>query len=190
MLDNALINLIATQLEAASAQAGWSYPVIQKNQPTQEGIPTGPTIFFEKLFDMAYGWPEVSYEAYDPGTNTFQQTEKQWTETTFQVSALVIQDPTNLSLPTASDVVNYMKLFTNSRASIRTLKAQGVSMLRITAVRNPYFRDERHTFEANPNFDVVLQHQRIIVNRIGATDTVVGALVSGFEGQGTFPVPD
>lgn len=190
MLDNALIDLFATQLEAASAQAGWNYLVLQKNQPTQEGIPTAPTIFFEKLFDKAYGWPEVSYEEYDPATNTFSQIEKQWTETTFQVSALVIQDPMNLSLPTASDVVNYMKLFTNSRASIKTLKAQAVSMLRITDVRNPIFRDERHVFEANPNFDVVLQHQRIIVNRVGATDTVIGAVVNGFKGQGVFPVPD
>jgi hypothetical protein len=188
MLDNALIDLLATQLEAASALAGWNYSVIQKDQPTQEGIPTAPTIFFEKLFDHAYGWPELFYSDYNPATNTFTQTEKQWAETTFQVSALVIQDPTSLSLPTASDVVNYMKLFTNSRAAIKAFKAQGVSALRISEVRNPYFRDERHTFEANPNFDIVLQHQRTLVTTVGATNVVVGVLIPSVPGhQGTFP---
>jgi hypothetical protein len=188
MLDNALINLFATQLEAASAAATWGYPVLQKNQPTQEGIPTGPAIFFEKLYDHAYGWPEVSYDQYNAENNTFVQTELQWTETTFQVSALVIQDPSNLSLPTASDVVNYMKMSINSRAAIKTFKAQGVSGLRVTELRNPYFRDERHTFEGNPNFDIVLQHQRIITNTVGATNVVIGQKITGIQSQGVFPV--
>lgn len=188
MLDNALIDLFATQLEAASAQAGWNYVVLQKNQPTQEGIPTAPTIFFEKLFDHMYGWPEVSYDQYDPATNTFVQTEKQWAETTFQVSAMVIQDPSNLSLPTPADVVNYVKLFINSRRTIATLKPQGVSVLRCSELRNPYFRDERHIFEANANFDVILQHQRQISFSVGATNVVVGKKVTGVSGQGVFPV--
>jgi hypothetical protein len=188
MLDNALIDLFATQLEAASAQAGWNYVVLQKDQPTQEGIPTAPTIFFEKLFDHAYGWPEVTYDQYDPATNTFVQTESQWTETTFQVSALVPQDPTNLSLPTAADVVNYMKLFINSRRTIATLIGQGVSSLRVGEIRNPYFRDERHLFEANANFDVVLQHKRTITFSVGATNVVVGKTVVGISGAGVFPV--
>ena len=188
MLDNALIDLFATQLEAASAAAGWNYIVLQKDQPTQEGIPTAPTIFFEKLFDHSYGWPEVTYSDYDPATNMFTETETQWTETTFQVSAMVIQDPSNLSLPTASDVVNYMKLFTNSRGTIARLKAQAVSALRISELRNPYYRDERHVFEGNPNFDVVLQHQRMIQTQIGATNVVVPGVVEGIESEGTFPV--
>lgn len=190
MNDNALINVLATQLEAASASAGWNYPVIQKNQPTQEGIPTAPTIFFEKLFDDEYGFPMVSYPTYNQPTNTFTQQEDQWTETHFQVSALVIQDVNNLSLPTASDVVNYLKQYINSRACLAQLKAAGVGILRVTSVRNPYFKDDREIYEANPNFDVVLQHKRTLLASVGASNKVVGATVAGIQGQGVFPVID
>src|ERR1700676_1394800 len=94
MLDNDLINLVATQLEAASAAAGWNYIVLQKDQPTQQGIPTAPTVFFEKLFDNNHGWPMDS-NVYQPVPNNFLETETQMVNTTFQISALVIQDPTN-----------------------------------------------------------------------------------------------
>jgi hypothetical protein len=190
MNDNALIGVIATQLEAASASAGWNYAVVQKDQPTQEGIPTAPTIFFEKLFDVEYGFPMVSYPTYNQASNTFTQQEDQWTETHFQVSALVIQDVTNLSLPTASDVVNYMKQYINSRACLAQLKAAGVGILRITDIRNPYFKDDREVYEANPNFDVILQHKRTITASVGASNKVVGATVTGIQGQGVFPVID
>lgn len=190
MNDNALINLLATQLEAASASAGWNYVVIQKDQPTQEGAPTAPTIFFEKLFDVGYGFPMVTYPSYSAVTNTFTQQEDQWTETHFQVSALVIQDPANLSLPTASDVVNYMKQYINGRACLAQLKASGVGILRVVDIRNPYFKDDREVYEANPNFDVILQHKRTITATVGASNQVIGQTVSGVKGQGVFPVID
>lgn len=201
MTDNELINLLAGRLESASAAAtasldwpGGPYSVVQKNPSVQEGTATAPTIYFEKLFDQAYGWPEVSYEhvaAVPPAEQgTFTQTEQQWVETTFQVSALVIQDPNNLSLPTASDVVNYMKQYINARQTIALFKQQGVSVLRVQQIRNPYFEDDRAGFEANPNFDVVLQHKRSISFTVAATNIVRGQVIEGFTDNGIYPVPD
>lgn len=201
MTDNELINVFASRLEAASAAAtaafswpGGPYAVVQKNPTVQEGTATAPTIYFEKLFDLPYGWPEVSYThnaPVPPATQgTFTQKEDQWTETTFQVSALVIQDPSNLSLPTASDVVNYMKQYINARQTIQLLKPLGVSVLRVTQIRNPYFEDDRAGFEANPNFDVVLQHKRAISFTVSATDIVKGQRVTNFTENGLYPVPE
>jgi hypothetical protein len=172
MLDNQLIALVATQLETASAAAGWNYLVVQKDEPTQQGTPTAPTIFFEKLFDRPYGWPMDSY-AYQATPNNFLETETQLTETTFQISSLVIQNPTNLELPTASDVANFMQQYLSARWSIATFMGQDVGVLRVTSVRNPAFTDDRTLFEYSPNFDITFTHSRTVSNTVNSVSTAV-----------------
>lgn len=174
MTDNQLIALLATQMEAAAASGGWLYKgnpyvVLQKNQPTQEGMPYGPAIYFEKLFDDRYGFPMVD-EQLNPDGHAYTDTETQLTNTTFQVSAMVIQDPSDLSIPTASDVVGHMARYLQSRACLSAFLAQGVSMFRITQVRNPYFEDDRHRNEASPNFDIILTHSQSIVTSTPAVE--------------------
>lgn len=55
MKDNALIDLLATILEQGLAHANLNMPVVQLNQPTQQGIEPN-TVYFQKLFDDRYGW--------------------------------------------------------------------------------------------------------------------------------------
>lgn len=189
MLDNALIGLVASYLDAASAAAGWNYPVIQKNQPTPQGIPYEPAIFLEKLFDHHYGYPAISY-SYQESTNQFDTTESQIVETTFQISAFVIQEPADLTIPTASDVVHYLKQYMSSRGVIRDMLTNNLAIYRVSEIRNPYFHDDRERYEANPSFDIVCVHAREFDALVGACNEVVGEVVSGFEGAGIFPVPD
>lgn len=194
MNDNPLIELFRAQLMAAIVAAGWDYPVVQKRQPTQEGIPTQNTLFFEKLFDHEYGWPGMSSEYVAPTApatqGTYAKAEKQWVETTFQVSALAIQDPSDLSVPTASDIVNFAKRYINSRPVIYALKPVGVSILRVSEIRNPSFTDDRELFESSPNFDVVLQHNGSLTWSVSATNIVEGQVVEDYTNNGIYPVPD
>lgn len=176
MKDNDLIALLSAQLNLAVTAGGWDFPVIQKQQPTQQGIPYAPAVFFEKLFDYHYGWAETDYPVYDPSTNMFDESETQNLETTFQISAWVIQNPADLTIPTASDVVNFLKMFMTSRSMVRTLMsnaAEPINIQRVTQVRNPYIEDDRHRNEATPNFDLVFSHKRILVNKIGAVDEAI-----------------
>lgn len=174
MKDNDLINLIATQLEAGSAALGFNYVVLQKEQPTQQGIPTAPTIFFEKLFDNAFGYAKADYT--DNATNAYlmDETETQMMESTFQISALVPQNPADLTIPTASDVANAMRGFMTSRATVRLWNSVDVSVLRVSQVRNPYIEDDRHRFEATPSFDIIVTHSRTNVGQVGKITTVTG----------------
>lgn len=188
MRDKDLIILLAETLEAASAAAGWNYIVIQVNGPTQQGIPVDPAIFFEKLFDEPHGWPKADL-VYDEPNDVFKEGSVQTYLSHFQLSALVIQDPSNTDLPTASDVVNYLKQYLQARPTVSKFMAQGINSFRVTQVRNPYFEDDRHRFEARPSFDIVLTHDRSVVFDVPAAHTVDGAIVAGVEGQGTFPVP-
>jgi hypothetical protein len=183
MTDNELIEVFAAQLEAGTAALGWNYTVIQNNQPTQEGLSSDPIILFEKLFDHLYGWQMSSDYVLSPAPPPgwqlpdFKHTESQWVETTFQVTSLVIQDVRDLSLPTPSDVVAGLKMWLNAKSTIYAFRKAGAAILRITDTRNPKFKDDRGLFEANPNFDVVLQHLREIEFSVGGCDTVDGRLV-------------
>ena len=189
MQDNALIDLLASRLEAATLAAGWldvngqPYGVSQKEQPTQQGIPVVPQVFFEKLFDHAYGFPALSYSVdnSNPNAPVMTETETRQIETTFQISALVPQDPTDLSIPTASDVVNAMHMFLSSRATIRLWQPQGVSILRVTApIQNTYFEDDRHRNAASPSFDIVLTHSQVINTVVNSTNQL--------NGNGIYPI--
>lgn len=193
MTDNQLIQFMAAQLDAAMVASNWNYIVLQKDNPTLEGIPSAPAVFFEKLFDHAYGWPIEDLEYNKPPVDNYSDNETQLLETTFQISALVIQDPSNLNLPTASDVVNYLNLWLRHWVTLQQFRTQNVGILRVTQIRNPWFEDDRHRFEAHPNFDLVLTHQNVLTMTVPAAVQVVPMPAppsSGIPGTGIFPVPD
>jgi hypothetical protein len=169
MTDNQLIAAIISILQPPiQAQFGASMQINAKNQPTQQGVPSVGTVYIEKLFDKRYGFEGVDFDlsALQPGMPVWTPittTYKQLMETTIQFSALVIQDPTNISLPTASDVVNFIAMLMGTDAILAALSAAGANVERIIQVRNPYFHDDRERFEAHPSFDVVFQHERDLV---------------------------
>ncbi len=189
MKDNDLIALFSSRLEEAIALAGWDVVVLQGYQPTQEGVPSKPTVVFEKLSDHEYGWPMSSAYTLNsvapPGLALpdFSQEDQQWVESTFQVTALAIQNVFDLSIPTPSDIAHQLKLYLNSRHVIWNFRNDGVSIIRITDIRNPKFEDDRDLFEANPNFDVVCQHKRTLEFSVPGSNEVVGTVVGVSGGE-------
>ncbi len=189
MLDNQLITLLSTQIDAALANAGWPYIVSQKVQPEQEGVPTTPTVFFQKLDDHEYGQQSSEF-TYRPSPGDFEAKEMQVVVTMFQVTSLVIQNPSDLSIPTASDVLQQIKMYLQHRITMATMRAAGASLIRITDIRNPYFVDDKMRYEAHPSFDVHLQHERSVSRSIPAATSVIGApsAIPGDLTTGVFPV--
>jgi len=162
MLDSELIIIMGDTIKSAIDSSGFgSVNLVQKAQPTQEGVPTGPTVFFEKLFHLGYGWPMTKY-VQDPATLSFTEVVTQLTETTIQISSLSRQDPTSSSVITASDLVNHINLFFAMPSQIAKLLSQGISILKVKEVRNPYFENDSHIFEAHPSFDLVFTHNATI----------------------------
>lgn len=94
------------------------------------------------------------------GGQTF--TETQQYASTFQLSALSTQDPANIESLTASDIANLAAYVLQNSMTIAALEAQGVGILRIPQVRNPYFTDDRQRYEASPSFDFTLTHKQIV----------------------------
>jgi hypothetical protein len=86
--------------------------------------------------------------------------------TTFQGSALATQDPSNTNQLTASDIANLACYVLQNPSTIATLEAQGIGILKVSDVRNPYFSDDRQRYEASPNFDFQLTHKQIVTTVI------------------------
>ena len=170
--DNDIIDLMATRIESAMTQSGWKYPVIQLNQPTQQGAPSEPAVFFQKIGDKFYGSPARRLD-YDANLDIYNDNEIQICESTFQITSLVIQHPGNTDIPTASDVINYTKMYLQHAASIRYFKNLEIGMLRILNATNYYFTDDKSRFEANPAIELTLRYSRVMTMTVGAVHMVI-----------------
>ena len=89
-------------------------------------------------------------------------TETEQYITTFQASALATQNPADTESLTASDILNLAAYVLQSGATIAALEEQGVGILAISQVRNPYFADDRVRYEASPSFDFQISHKQIV----------------------------
>jgi hypothetical protein len=178
MTDNQLIKLIRTTLSAGLLQQNIDYPIIQKRMPNQQGTNSLPTIYIEKLFDTSRGIPTKSF-VYDEINDVFDEVNTQFIETTIQISAIVTQNPSDTSIPTASDVANLCKNIIFSNWFVEQTLKQNVNILNVTQIRNPYFENDRNRNESNANFDAIFTHVRTVAFKTPKID---------FINSGTYPI--
>ena len=156
MNDNDLIQLFLPIIKAQLLVDGFTNVLVQQYaQPTQQGIPRLPTVFFQKLYNHRYGWGDA-FNQWNPDTMQMDLYERQWHETHFQFFTLV---PQNLLQPisyTAGDLANEVASILQSQATRVTLMTSNVGILRVSEITNPYFQDDRDQFEATPTFDFIL----------------------------------
>ena len=164
MTDNDLIRLFLPIINAGLAADGFTGVVAkQANQPTQQGINTGPTVYFYKLGDHRYGFLG-RFDEWDTLNSIMVHTETQYYESTFQVSALALQNVHNPNGYTASDLVNEVASILQSDYARDRLMLSNVGILRVQDIVNPYFLDDRDQFEASPSFDFVLTYKQTRVS--------------------------
>jgi hypothetical protein len=83
-----------------------------------------------------------------------------------------MQDPKTPTQYTASDILNLIASILQSDASIAAFQAQGVGVLRVTGVRNPYFLDDRQQNEACPSLDVTFTHKQVVASTAPVVQSV------------------
>lgn len=175
MTDNDLIRLFLPIIQNGLIADGYLNVTVEQNyQPTMQGVPSGPTVYFFKVSDKRYGFLG-RYDVWDNVHNVMTHTETQIFEATFQVSALVTQLPIVTNSYTASDLVNEVASIMQSDNTRAILLASNVEILRVIDVRNPYFIDDRDQYEAFPSFDFVLTYpqSRISTTPIISTENLV-----------------
>jgi hypothetical protein len=165
--DNTLIQLFLPIIQQGLVTDGFSNVVVQQaNQPTQQGIPTAPTVYFYKTHTKRYGFLG-RHDDWNTDISMMQHHERQYYETTFRIQTLVLQSP---KFPgyTAADLADEVASLLQSDKALATFNAQGVGILRVTNINNPYFTDDRDNFEALPSFDFTLLYlnDRVSTNPI------------------------
>lgn len=175
MTDNGLIKIFYPIITAGLLADGYVNVIVQQsNQPTQQGIPTNPTVYFYKIGDKRYGFLG-RFDKWDTINSKMVHTETQPYETAFRVQALVLQNPLTPNQYTAADLVNEVASIMQSDNTRAILEAQNIGILRVQDVINPYFVDDRDQFEASPSFDFVLTYlqTRTSVNPVLESENIV-----------------
>lgn len=163
MTDNELIALLIGILRDAFTAQSLDVKVRQANQPRQQGTPTQRTVLLNKIHNKRFGYLSRNDE-YIEIDQVMRHTEKQWFETTFQITTLAIQNPTTIDEPTASDLANNVAQILQTDKTLAILRAANVGIYRIMDVRNPYFLDDKERFEASPSFDFITTHEQIYIS--------------------------
>lgn len=161
MDQNGLIALLRKRLVESLDEKGWGdFEVSQKFQPTQQGVPMRRGVFIQPLFDDEHGW-HGHEDLYNEVTGSFDTTEPQAMETTFQISCLAVQQAEDVpgpNNPTAADVVKHLARALASRKTIESFRKVNVRMLRPREIKNDPFLDDRDRSEYHASFDIVLTH--------------------------------
>jgi hypothetical protein len=180
MTDNQVILIFRTIILQGLVDAGLTNVAVkQSNQPTQQGINTNPTVYFFKVSNRRYGF----LGRYSTWTNSaMQHKEIQYIESTFQIAALVLQNPKIPTAPTASDLINVVADIMQSEQTCTILNSSGIGILRVTEIRNPYFVDDRDQFEAIPSFDFTLVYEN---DRVSIDPIITAPIVLNIHGVNT-----
>ena len=172
MNDRQLAALFMSQvLPRAQATAGLSAVKMARSfQPRMHGASSSPYLYFYKVGDHRHGYPQRT-DKWNAQTSAMDHIETQKCETTFQFSAWIPQTAAGVTDLTESDILNAVVSIMQGDDLAAAFMSQGVGILRITDVRNPYIVDDHDQYEAVPTFDVVLTHDRIRVVTIPAITT-------------------
>ena len=82
-------------------------------------------------------------------------------ETTFLISTLVRQSPRRPTSQTASDILYQVSEILQSDVTIAFFNTQGVGLGRVIDLPMLYFIDDKEQYEAQPNFEINLYHDRV-----------------------------
>jgi hypothetical protein len=162
MNDLALFALVKAVIETGLAANDLSdVAVAQSYQPTQQGANYERTVYLHKISDNRYGFPLRKDEWV---VDKMVHTETVIMETTFQVAARVLADPSDITALTASDLTNFVGQIIQSDVALATFKAQNVGIYRVTALRQIYLENDYQRNEVEPSFDFTLTHQRSLIS--------------------------
>lgn len=170
MKQKALNALIRRELVKGLAKLGVTTPVKQGYQPTSQGR-VDEVIYYWRLADDPDGW---QYRENVPDPVTFQTRikETQVTATSYQIGALIPDDPQNDNQLTAMDITTMCRQVVMSVPFGLALQAEGVGIQRASQIRNPQFVNDEDQYEFQPSFDFTVTHKQVIIQSSSSIESV------------------
>lgn len=146
-------------------------PIAQAFQPTQQGVPSGPSAFIYKIGpSVQFGWPLRS-DKWDAENSKMIHTETQQLEGRFQITTLSPQNAADEYQLTASDLLEFIISILQNQATIEKLQKINMGIQRVTESQNPQFLDDRAQNEAAPSFDFILSYKKVIITETPIINT-------------------
>lgn len=131
--------------------------VIETPQPQQIGLDCSPVVLLDFIGARRNGWMRREFDA-----AASLLVETQIMEVTFQIGALVWNDPqasNYLELPTSFDICQKASYILQSQRGLNLLAAGGVRPLRVTDIRSVKWIDDSDRRERQPSFDITLTYK-------------------------------
>jgi len=163
MTDNDFWVAIQTVLQSIINDAdlvlnsGENIDLVSGYQPEQQGAPEYPVATYHEVAARRYG-SQGRKNKYNQTAEDFDHTEIWRLERTIQFAAWIKEDPSNLNLSTAYDVVDQVAAGLNSESVRESLLLSGIGIIRITDIRTTKFVDDRDDFMKEPNFDFIVNY--------------------------------
>lgn len=170
MNEKALDKLIRAELIKGLARYGVTdIPVKQGYQPTTQGR-LDKCIYFWALPDIQEGWQYRKHKADEAGQ--ISTTETQIIATSYQMGALIPDDPSDASQKTAKDITVLARMVVQSQPFVIAMTKAGVGVRRPSEVRNPQFVNDQDQYEFQPSFDFTVTHKQVIIQLTDSIESV------------------
>ena len=176
MTDNEVWVIITATLDQAIVDSGLGASNVifaRAAQPRQEGAISQPALYCHRISSKRYGW-QHRIDKYAQSSDDFDHQESVITESVYQVSSEVSEDPEDIGEITAFDIASRIALQLNTITVRKALLAQGISMIRIIDVRTPFFKNDSDQFEQEPSFDFTISYKQNTMSKVPAVTEYEG----------------
>lgn len=147
--------------------------VLQARQPQTHGAEKGPALYMAEVGSAAYGHMSLS-ERWDDETKILTQTQTQRYETTIQIMAWCLTDPSDGSGLTSGDLARAARDSLQSPQAVDYMRLQDVFLLRTRDIRLTPGVDDRGQWRANHSFDVTLVYHMTTILTIPSATAIDG----------------
>ena len=176
MLDNQIYQVLISAINQILVDQSSIYPALQNAlvrqsyQPTQQSVKNQPCIFVSKVTNPQFGWG-INYIA-----NTSEREQVQYAESTYQVVALLQQDPADINSLTANDLVTLVSDMLQSYDIIRSLRGQGLAIQRVSSISGGHFVNDKDRYELDPGFQITFNYHRTYNKPVDQVIEATGAI--------------
>ena len=173
MTDNQIYAILFPIIASGLAVRGVDVPannIIQGYQPTQQGRPLGRTVYLNALPATPLGHPRRD-SIYDAINEVMRDVEVQTYLVQYQANAMSEQSPDDVNSLTAMDILKAVRQVLQSSNTIALLKVNGLAILRVNALRNPTFVNDKGRAQYAPSFDFTLTYDEVYTADAPVVDT-------------------
>ncbi len=163
MLDNELTFEIIDKLEKELVNLGLDYIDISTTyQPTKQSVNKKATIFIYKM-----SAPQRGSSRKQKGENKVQT---MLNRAVFQFSVLAPQNSSDLTILTASDILNYtLSIFQNGEV-VKQFHEKKITIEKTTSIKDNMITNSEGMNENAPMFDLTVQYQHEIASKVPLVD--------------------